>query len=303
MPTQSCTTLTKQELALLRLLKALQIDERPEPAVTRRTIASLRQQYPELFDRYASEHPGWEKNEDELREWVASRFWMGHRRRRTIPCYPVPGYILRAETFALNEHTEEGQRRFFSGLGDRECLRKTLTKLVLCGLVSRAKVTRIHFVEFQRWDGEIIEVRPDMMGKFAAFQVWVGNLHLHRCPIRTARLSHAGWAYSLEAEAFHVLEGRGGEESNAEESPVAPWSRPPDTIRTGEIVSERRFRKPRPNGQGYKNPAESTIQRWVKASKRRGQPVHIEHDTATGENYYPKAWVHDCFRRWNPRGT
>ena len=77
-------------------------------------------------------------------------------------------------------------------------------------------------------------------------------------------------------------------------SPKA-WKRLPNTVHTKEFEQDARFQK---NG---KNPAPSTVQRWVERSAREGKPVEIIQDPATHENYYPEEWFLEQWEQWKPR--
>ena len=50
-----------------------------------------------------------------------------------------------------------------------------------------------------------------------------------------------------------------------------------------------------------KNPAETTIDGWVKRAKREGKPVKIVQRPDSHENHYPEQWIMDQIDRWNPR--
>jgi hypothetical protein len=76
---------------------------------------------------------------------------------------------------------------------------------------------------------------------------------------------------------------------------IAPWTPPPGYVGRKTICNDVRFRK-----KG-KNPSPSTIDVWVKAAERDGQPVKIEKAPDSGENHYPEDWIIEQIRRWNPR--
>jgi len=78
-------------------------------------------------------------------------------------------------------------------------------------------------------------------------------------------------------------------------TPALEWKAPPGYVGTKTICHGDEFRK---NG---KNPAPSTIQRWVDRASREGNPVKVVPARDTHENHYPREWIMKQLERWNPR--
>lgn len=87
------------------------------------------------------------------------------------------------------------------------------------------------------------------------------------------------------------------ESSGGRSKAAPPWTPPPGYVGTNTIKYAGRFRK---HG---KNPASSTIQRWVERSgSHSDSPVKKKVvDPVTHERYYPESWVKEQIQRWNPR--
>lgn len=75
------------------------------------------------------------------------------------------------------------------------------------------------------------------------------------------------------------------------------WVPPLGYVGRKTICNDARFRK------GGKNPPLTTIDVWVKAAEREGNPVKIEKAPDNGENHYPEAWIVEQIRNWNPRAN
>lgn len=78
-------------------------------------------------------------------------------------------------------------------------------------------------------------------------------------------------------------------------SAQADWSPPCGYVGRKTVCTDKRFQK-----KG-KNPSPTTIDGWVNSAKKQDQLIAIEKDPATGENYYPEAWIMERIATWNPR--
>jgi hypothetical protein len=105
-----------------------------------------------------------------------------------------------------------------------------------------------------------------------------------------------GYSLSAQGQKAMAMYRLGQKASNAPPAATPPtWNPPEGYVGVKDIMSLPSFSK-----KG-KNPSRSIIEDWDKRSSKRDNPVKRDQDPASQEVYYPREWVFEQIRTWNPR--